>query len=175
MFYDSRQDVYSRVQLSGNGVHVSFRAPSYMANNTLLADWSPDQTCIPFGQIEDLKFEGASPTPTSAPIYVFALKSLRVLRVAQWDEEFAKANFCSLHPDPGAAEVPCRFLQEIEYTYWESQLPGLLVSLVRERKRAGYQLRLVSLMTGHDGSHPDLLEMKEHVGEVRTREWNERV
>ena len=176
MLYDSDPLEPSRtVKLSGNGVDVSFRATA-----STPVDWSPDQTCIPFGQIEDLEFRGCSPVPTGFPINFFALENLRVLRVALFEEEPIKALLRSLHPDPGAADIPCRSLQEIEAdcTYWDSlgPLPRMLVSLVKERKRAGYQLRLVSLVVGYDESHRDFLEeLKEHVGEVRVREWNEGV
>ena len=175
MLYFYNQYTHSnRVELSGDGVGVSFSALGAMANTTLV-DWSPDQTCIPFGQIEDLKFEGASPTPTAVPINVSALENLRVLRVVLRGEEPTKGLLRSLHPGPGAAEVPCRSLQEIEVKHpcWRSQgpLPRLLVSLVRERKRAGYRLRFVSLVDGRRGYDLDLLEeLRKHVGEVRVRE-----
>jgi len=167
-----------RVELSGNEFDVSFCA-FHIRTNTTLIDWSPDQTFVPFGQIEDLKLEGSAPTPTGLPIDVFALENLRVLRMALWSEETTEELLRSLHPGPGVAEVPCRFLQEIEYSFWKYQglgLPGLFVSLVRERKHAGYQMRLVSLVIRRDAFHQDLLEkLKEHVGEVRTRELDEGV
>jgi len=162
------------VELSGNGVNVSFSVPR-STTNTLL-DWSPDQTCIPFGQIEDLEYRGPFTTPTGLPLNAFVLENLRVLRVALWSEEPIKVLLHSLHPGPGAAEIPCRSLEEIEfyYVYWKSQdpPPRLLVSLVRERKQAGCQLGLVCLVIERGGSgHRGLLEeLKEYVGEVRTRE-----
>ena len=161
------------VELSGNGVDVSFRVPP--PTETTLLDWSPDQTWIPFGQIEDLEFRGLSPTRIGLHINAFALENLRVLRVVLFNEERTKGLLRAFHPGPGTAEVPCRSLQEIEVynTYWGSQepLPRLLVSIVRERKQASCQLRLVSLVVGYEGYHRDfLLELKEHVGEVRARE-----
>jgi len=164
-----------KVELTGNGVDVSFKK-LHTTMFTTLVDWSPDQTCIPFGQIEVLEFRGGPPFRTGFPINAFALENLRVLRVALFHEEPIKGLLRALHPGPGAAEIPCRPLQEIEvyYTYWGSRgpLPGLLVSLVRERKQAGCQLGLVCLVIGRGGSdHRDLLEeLKEHVGEVRARE-----
>ena len=176
MFYDSLPNAHCHtVKFSGNGVDVSFCAFG-ISGNTTIVDWSPDWTCIPFGQIEDLELVGGYSTPMAFPVNVFALGSLRVLRLAPRNEEFAKELLRSLHPDPGAAEVPCRFLQEIKYAYWESQgsFPRLLVSLVRERERAGYQLGLVSLVIRDDASHQDFLEeLKEHVGEVRVRAGGE--
>ena len=179
MFYYSLSQAHCHtVKLSGNGVDVSFCAFDIMGNTTII-DWSPDRTCIPFGQIEDLELVGGCSTPAAFPVNDFVLENLRVLRLVPWDEEFAKELLRSLHPDPGATEVPCRFLQEIEYTYWESQgsFPRLLVSLVRERERAGYQLGLVSLVVRDDDdvSHQNFLEeLKEHVGEVRVRARGER-
>jgi len=178
MFYYSLPDAHCHtVKLSGNGVDVSFCAFGIMGHTTII-DWSPDRTYIPFGQIEDLELAGGYSTPAAFPVNVFALESLKVLRLVPWDEEFARGLLRSLHPDQGATEVPCRFLQEIKYTYWESQgsFPRLLVSLVRERERAGYQLGLVSLVIRDDDdvSHQDFLEeLKEHVGEVRVRTQGE--
>ena len=162
------------VELSGNGVDVSFRVPP--PTETTLLDWSPDQAYIPFGQIEDLEFRGLSPTRIGLHINAFALENLRVLRVTLFNKERTTGLLRAFHPGPGTAEVPCRSLQEIEVysTYWGSQepLPRLLVSLVKERKQAGCQLRLVSLVVGYEGYHRDfLLELKEHVGEVRAREY----
>jgi len=165
------------VELSGNGVNVSFSVPHSTTNTTLL-DWSPDQTCIPFGQIEDLEYRGRFPTDTGLPINAFVLENLRVLRVALWSEEPTKVLLHSLHPGPGAAEIPCRSLEEIEfcYAYWRSQdpLPRLLVSLVRERERAGCQLRLVSFVARYGEYDRDfLLELGEHVGEVQAVLYNQ--
>jgi len=171
MLYDNSQYTHShRVELSGNGIDVSFRLFRTTAS-TNLVDWPPDKTCVPFGQIEDLKFQGCPPPPTGLPINVFALENLRVLRVALFHEEPTKGLLRALHPGPGAAEIPCRSLQgiAIDYIYWKSQgpLPWLLVSLVRERKQAGYQLRLVCLVARDDASCRDFLEeLKEHVGGV---------
>ena len=174
MFYDSGPHAHShRVELSGNGVDISFHAFGPVGNATLV-DWSPDQTWIPFGQIEDLRFErGPS---IDHPIDVSAFENLRILRVVLWDEEPTKGLFRLLHPGPGASGVPCRSLQEIEAkdVPWGSQgpLPRFLVSLVRARKRAGYQLRLVSLVVGCRGPHWDLLEeLGEYVWGVRVRAW----
>ena len=95
--------------------------------------------------------------------------------MALFNEEPTEGLLRAFHPGPGTAEVPCRPLQEIEvyHIYWQSRgpLPRLLLSLARERKQAGCQLRLVSLVIGRGGSHQGLLEeLKEHVGEVQARE-----
>ena len=172
MFYDSNP--YGRphrVKLSGNGVDVLFRASGTVANAALI-DWSPDQTWIPFGQIEDLELELGSPTCRSIDVSVF--ENLKILRVVPSGEESTKGLFRSLHPGPGAAKVPCQSLQVIEakVAYLGSQGPfqTSFVSLVRERKRAGYQLRFVSLVVGHQGYYRDLSEeLGKYVGEVRTR------
>ena len=47
----------------------------------------------------------------------------------------------------------------------------MLISLVRERKRAGHQLRLVCLVVTHDSDQDLVEELREHVEEVRVRLW----
>ena len=172
--YDSNQQTPSRsIELTGDEVYVSLYALPATADATVV-DWPPDQTYIPFGQVEDLKF-GQDP-PTGRPIDVFAFDNLRILRVVPWDGEFTGEHLRSLHPDTGAAKIPCRSFQEIEvdyaYSEFRAPLPELLVSLVRERKQAGCQLRLVSLVVEYDRSRRDFMEeLKEHVREVRVRAW----
>jgi len=174
MFYDSGPYTHPhRVELSGNGVDMSFRAFGAVAN-TAFIDWSPNQTWIPFGQIEDLEFERGP--PIGHPIDISAFENLRILRVVLRDEEPTNGLFRSLHPGPGASGVPCRSLQEIEAKVAprgsQGPFPRLLVSLVRERERAGYQLRLVSLVVGCRGPNWDLLEeLGEYVWGVRVRAW----
>jgi len=174
MFYHSNRHAYSNmVKLSGNGVDVSFGA-FCAAPGPVIVDWFSDQTCIPLEQIEDLKVEGGLPAAAGFPIGFFVLESLRVLRMALQNVEDTKELLCSLHPDPGA-EVPCPSLQEIEieHGYWGSRGPltGLLISLVRERKRAGHQLRLVCLVVTYDSDQDLAEELREYVEEVRVRSW----
>jgi hypothetical protein len=170
MFYHS--DPYARthrLELSGSGVGVSFSV-SCTTFDPAIVDWFSDRTYIPFGRIEDLKV-GGSPASTGFHINVLALENLRVLQIGLWDGEFTRGLLDSLHPGP-MAEIPCRSLQEIEveYTYWNSEgsLPGLLISLVRERKRAGHQLRLVRILYARESERDLVEELREHVGEVRT-------
>jgi len=179
MFYDSDPYTHShRIELSGNGVDMSLRAFGAVANATLV-DWSPDQTWIPFGQIEDLEFERGP--PIGHPIDISAFENLRILRVVLRDEEPTNGLFRSLHPGPGASGVPCRSLQEIEAKVAprgsQGPFPRLLVSLVRERERAGYRLESVSLVVEYWGprcaSPPE--ELRKHVGEVRIRAYVEGV
>ena len=56
MLYYSKEHSL-KVDLSGNGVSLSFVALCTRQNHPLV-DWYLDQTCIPFGQIEDLIVEG---------------------------------------------------------------------------------------------------------------------
>ena len=160
-----------RVKLSGNGFDVSLS--EYCTTDATPADWLSDQTLIPYGQIEDLTVEG-SPSTAGFPISFFALENLEVLRVAPRDPEFTEEFFRLLHPDPGTG-VPCPSLREIEYIYYGFQEPLLtsLTSLIRERKRVGHQLGLLCLLVGYEFG-PDLVEeLREDVGEVRIRRWDE--
>jgi len=149
------------VELYGKGAEVSFTAFRTAEDNTPI-DWFFDETCIPFEQIEALTVGGS--IAADSPINVLSFKNLRILQMAHWNTEFTGEFFRPLHPNPGA-EVPCQSLREIQFTYWESL--ESLVSLVRERKRAGHQLGLVCLSSAY-GFDEDLMEeLKEHVGEVR--------
>ena len=172
MLYYSDQ-LSLRVELSGNGVDVSLSTLRTTAD-PFPVDWFSDEKCIPFGQIEDLKVEGWSVT-MDFPINVFTLENLGVLRVTPCDVQFTEEFFRLLRPDPEAG-IPCRSLREIEYTSWgplQEPLIRPLISLVRERKRAGHQLRLLRLSTA-PGSHQDLVEeLREHVGEVKVKVWGE--
>lgn len=157
-----------RVDLSGNGVDVSLNAFGTTAD-PIAFDWFSDETCIPFGQIEDLKVDGWF-VDTDFHIDIFAFENLRVLRSTSWEAEFTENFLRLLHPDP-VAGVPCQSLREIEYTHlgvWQGEpFRRPLVSLLRERKRAGHQLRLLRLLIVQ-GSHEDLMEeLREHVGEVQ--------
>ena len=103
------------------------------------------------------------------------MENLRVLRIAPWAGGLIEGFLRSLLPNPGG-EVPCRSLQEIEieYTHWESkgQLQTLFISLVRERKRAGHQLRFLRLVIAHESDRDLVEELKEDVGEVQARVWD---
>jgi hypothetical protein len=166
-----------RFELSGSGVVVSFSA-SCTAGGPAIIDLLFDRTCIPLEQIEDLTFGGGPPIVAGFPINVFALENLRVLHVLLWGGEFTKGLLCSLHPDPGAG-VPCRSLQEIKIgrSYWGPQDPlsRLFMSLVRERKRAGHQLRCICLAVTQGSDLDFVEELGEHVGEVRTQVLERRV
>ena len=155
------------VRLSGGEVSASVATTT----GDLSIDWFFDQTCIPFGKIEILHVSGyriAGPLP----LYVFALENLRVLRVFELDVQFVDVIFRSLHPDP-AVGVPCRPLREIECVYWKSEesSPRSLISLVRERKQASYQLRLVTLTLEREPNQDFIEELREHVEEVQVREF----
>ena len=160
-----------RVELSGGGVDVSLSTFRKTAD-PVPVDWFSDETCIPFGQIEDMRVEGWSAT-MDLPINVSAFENLGVLRVTPRNARFAKGLLCPLHPDQGAG-IPCQSIREIEYTSWGSQerLIRPLISLVGERKRAGHQLRLLRLTTTPGSDHL-VEELREHVGEVRVRVLNE--
>ena len=148
------------IEFSGKGTNVSFTMPcSVMASTTI--DWFPDDTCVPFGQIEYLTV-GVS-IAADFPVNIITFGSLRVLRIIPWNRRFAGEFLGSLHP---GAEVPCRSLQEIQYPCWGQLRP--LISLVRERKRVGHQLALVRLVDSCLGPNQECVdELKEHVGEVR--------
>ena len=180
MFYYSVgafQEDSLRVGLSGNGVSITFVACCIMDYPSV--DWFSDQTPIPFGQIEDLKVE-FDIIVTEFPISAFAFENPRVLRIAPRDVKFIEGFLGLLHPDPGAG-VPCRSLREIECTFptwwgFPEPLITLLKSVVMERKRAGHQLGLVRFWVAQGSdqdSVEDLMELREHVGEVRVGKRNQ--
>ena len=161
--YDTSRDL----RLCGEGADVSFIVFPPTADRAPV-NWFFDETCIPFGQIEDLTVGGHA--PVDIPINFLIFKNLRVLQITleqvHWIEEFLGL----LHPQSGA-RIPCQSLQEIRYACRGSL--GPLVGLVKERERAGYQLGLVWLSDthgpgGHLAEELNLVEeLKEHVGEVR--------
>ena len=164
MFYCSRGSSQV-VRLYGGGNHCIIRHVSSLADQTPI-DWFLDETCIPFGQIEDLTVEDSF--AVDIPINFPTFRNLRVLKITPWNARFTEGFLRSLHPHPGT-EIPSQSLQEITWHAWEGSL-GPLVSLVRERKRAGHQLWFVCVVTT-DVSYQDLVEeleeLQEHVGEVR--------
>jgi len=153
------------VKLSGNGVGVSVVMPRTVGGPSI--DWFCNQTCIPFGQIEDLEING-HPTDANFNINIFIFENLGVLRMGRWGGRFGERFLRSLDQDP-AAGVPCRSLQEIECTYLRPQRPlqWPLTSIAKKRKRAGYQLGLVSLWVAQWSCQELVEELREHVGEVR--------
>lgn len=154
------------VIISGNGVGLSLAVVPAMEDPPSV-DWSPDQTCIPFGQIEVLTTEGC--TLVDFPVTLFLFENLGVLRTTQWDVEFAQGLLRLLYPDP-VIGVPCRSLREIECTCSPGSPEPLLMSLidlVRERKRAGHQLGLVRLSTEEESNRRLVKELRKYVGRVR--------
>ena len=162
-----------RIDLSGDdGLDVSLSA-NCTTEDRPSVDWFSDQTCIPFGQIEDLEVECFS-----IDVYfpnVFALENLGILRIVPWEPQFSQELLRLLYPDPGAG-VPCRSLREIECVYRGDVGPHLrlLISLAMERKRAGHRLELVRLELVQESLRHSVEELREHVGEVRVERWLQR-
>ena len=144
MEYYSYKSLLS-LRLSGDGVDVSLSTPLTTADHTNFR-WLSDETRIPFNQIEELKVEGCS--LVNLPANLFAFENLRVLQITPLHTQLTEGFLRPLHPDPGLG-IPCRSPEEIKYTHWESPGPILrpLIGLVRERKWAGHQLKLVEFMT----------------------------
>ena len=158
LYYSDEQS--QEVRFYGDETLLSYTAFRTTADRSPI-DWFFDETCIPFGRIEKLIVGGS--VTVDSPINILDFKNLRIFQMIQWNTSFAEGLLRSLHPHPGG-EIPCQSLREIQYTYRGSLRP--LVNLVKERKRAGHQLRLVSLSIIH-GSEEDLVEeLKEHVYEV---------
>ena len=143
------------LRLSGNGVDVSLSTSLTTADHAD-ARWFSDETRIPFSQIEKLNIRGCS--LVDFPVNLFAFENLRVLQITPLHTQVTEGFLRPLHPDPGLG-IPCRSLEEVKYAHWEPPEPILrqLISLVRERKWAGHQLRLVKLMATK-GSDQGLLE-----------------
>ena len=136
------------------------------APDPTLVDWFSPQTSIPLGQITSLKV--FAPTASVGfPIGAFALENLEQLRVDLRDAEDIGRILRSFHPDPETG-VPCRSLWLIECTFRGFPEPLLepLMSLVKERKGVGYQLRVVRLPIAGEFDPHFLEELREHVGEV---------
>ena len=149
-----------RVELSGKGVDISL----VLTTGRTPVDWFSDGTCIPFGQIEDLAFEGRySSDIANFPINVF--ENLGILRVIPWGAQFAEGVLLLLSP---GVVIPCPSLREIRYTYQAPLAP--LINLARERKRAGHQLELVLLLTIYQFNEDRAEELRKYVGEVRLEE-----
>jgi len=157
------------VSLLGNGVSVTIVTPCTTGDPPV--GWFFDQTCIPFDKIEDLEVNGCL-TIGPFPLCVFALENLRVLHVCQSDAHFVDVILRSLHPDP-AVGVPCRSLREIECIYLGSEepFPRSLISLARERKRAGCQLGFVRLGNVQEFYQGFMEELREYVEKVQAEEW----
>ena len=164
MYYSANPSL--GVDFSGNEAEISLRVVSTTGDPPTV-DWFSDQTCIPFGQIEDLTIE-SSPLSVIFPVSVFVLENLTVLRVTLWDTEFTEGCLRLFHPDPEAG-VPCRSLQRIECACWGFPQPVArsLINLVRERKQAGHELSLLGLLIEQDFDQGLVEELKEHVGRVR--------
>jgi len=158
------------ISLSGNGVGVSIDE-SY-AMEVPSVDWFSDQTCIPFGQIEDLEVNGY-PTDMHSNFNVFAFENIEVLRMVGWSESSVDRFLRLFHPDPGVG-VPCRSLREIECAYRGSEGPltRSLINLVRERERGGYRLRLVNFRVTRESGRNFVEELRKYVGEVQVEEWS---
>ena len=162
--YESSQ----RVKFFGMETDVSFvisRPPTYRN----FVDWFPNEQCIPFGQIESLTV-GLS-VPVDFPINVAIFENLRIIRIVPRRPESTEMFLRLLYPDQGA-RVPCPFLQEIRFHCWGPL--WLVINLARERKRTGYQLALVLVLTDTWHSpYPNFVEeLKEHVGEVLVKRWS---
>ena len=157
MEYSSSDSYPHRVVLSGKEVEVSLTVARTTAGPPFI-DWISDETYIPLGRIKELGVSGWSVT-SGFPFGPF--RSLEVLRVYPRDaptEDFWSA----LYPGVGLA---CRSLREIRYDCHGS-LPAL-VSLAKERKKAGHQLGLVWLLASYEPDQDTVGELREYVGEVR--------
>jgi hypothetical protein len=162
-YYSNRLSL--RVDLSGDdGLDVSLCAERTVEDHPSV-DWFSDQTCIPFGHIEDLEVAGCS-ADVEFLANIFAFENLRVLRTAPPDIRSTAEFLRLLHPVPGTG-VPCRSLQEIACQGPPGPPPMPLISLAKERRQAGHQLGLVSLTDVWAFDQCSVEELREHVGEVR--------
>ena len=130
-------------------------------------DWFSDGTCIPLGQIQDLRVDG----DYIATDFSFdLLKNLTTLRAASWDSLLTNGFLRLLYPGTGTVIV-CPSLHEIHIrcNSWvdpESVAESLL-NLVREREGAGHRLGLVNLLVVRKPSQGLEDQLREHVGELR--------
>lgn len=140
------------------------------ASDPILADWFPSQACIPFGQINTLGID-APTTSVIFPTDVFVWENLKNLEVDVQNAEDIGRILLSFHPDPGRG-VPCPSLRTIKCTCRGFPGPLLepLMSLVKERKGVGCQLRVVHLPIAREFDPHYLEELREHVGKVQIEE-----
>ena len=108
---ESREQYSLKVELSGNGVNVTFTA--FCTVDYPSVDWFTNQTRIPFAQIEDLKVESYTFAGMDFPIPAAVFKNLRVLRIASSNAQDIEKFLSMLHSSPRKV-VPCRSLHEIE-------------------------------------------------------------
>ena len=127
-----------------------------------------DNTWIPFRRIEKLIVACAT-AAAEFPIDIAVFENMTVLRTVSGNPRFTEGFLRLLYPDL-EGRIPCRHLQEIQYPHKGPLRP--LISLVRERERAGNHLRCVRLSDTWGVSAQDLVEkLKENVGEVRIEKW----
>ena len=162
-----------RATFSGNEVEASFSVYYTTDEDAIggFANWFSNQTAIPLGQIEELEI-GDSPGVAGFHMDAFALENLKILRVGVWNGEFVEEILRPFHPAPQMG-VPCQSLREVEYTNcWSNDgpFPASVISLAKERKQAGYQLRVFRLVVTPESYRNDLAEeLREHVLEVQAR------
>lgn len=128
-------------------------------------DWFSESSCIPLGEIEDLRVGGVR-LVTDFSFNLF--KGLTTLWLTTRYAQITEAVLGLLHQDQGV-EIPCPSLREIKYEARGDPGPpiGPLLRVVRGRQRAGYQLELLRVVTLWRPSQDNLEELKGHVGELQ--------
>ena len=159
--------------LCGDGVRVTFHAFRTTAETPVggFVDWFSNQSAIQFSRVGELMIWD-SPAVAGFHINVFALENLKILRTGRCDGQLAEEFLRPFRPVPGMG-VPCRSLREIGYTYQRTDgpLPTSLISLSKERKRAGYELEHFLFAVAHESDRDLVEELREHVPEVQVTVW----
>ena len=152
--------------------HTPFNIVDAVSDPTLI-DWFSSQGCIPWRQIT-LLVVNAPTAFVVFPIDAFALENLEKLEVDLRDAENVGRVLRSFRPDTQAG-VPCRSLQVIRCTCRGFPGPLLepLMSLVKEREGAGYQLGDLRLLIEGEFDPHFLEELREHVGELKVEDFVE--
>ena len=153
-----------RINFFGEGTDVSITAIC-SAEGSAPVDWFTDESCIQFGQIEDLEVGGLY----VPPIFSFdPFEQLTTFRLTSWDIQCIEGFLRLLYPDPGRG-IPCPSLREIRCSSWISatRTAESIVGLVRERDLAGHRLELVCVF-GTPKLDDDLEKgLRRHVGELQ--------
>lgn len=139
MGYVSNNDVEG-FDLSGKETDISIFG-FCTGERFVLTDWFSDESCIPFGQIEHLDFEGLT---SSANLSFNPFRNLVTFQFTAGSTQRSNQVLSLLYPEPGAA-IPCPSLREIwcNSCWYPRPFVRSLILRLTEREGEGHRLELV--------------------------------